>query len=332
MLLGAIGSIANLLTGYYLIWLLLVLGWAVALPATWPDSARTGGRSVRVTVASAVLPVVAIIAIVILNLRVIQADIFYKNAQGFYGLGQPQAALPLFQAALERAPNQARYYTGFSQAYLGLAAVQTDPAGLENVLDQAETALKKAQKLNPLYTEYTANLARLQERWARLSPNLVDQQKHYELSDQYYRSALRLSPNNGTLSAEWSQLNQRQGDLYSLLARSATDPSAQQDFYKKAIDTYLAGLSRGQESGLYLGLASAYEATNQYLPAIEQYRQLAVIGGAPGMELWLVYRRMAELYLKLDDPIQARALANEALKVTPVANMAEIESWISTLP
>jgi tetratricopeptide (TPR) repeat protein len=357
MLFASTDAIANLLTGYYVELLVLILVWAFVLPADWPDTLAYGEVSIPAAIGFVVLPIVAIVASNLLNLQSIQADIIYKTAMQFDAQGQPQVAVPVFQRAIERSPNEDYYYLFLGRAYLNLTGTLTDATQREATLVQAETELKRAQQLNPLNTDHTANLARLHSQWALLSTTPEARKQHIDASDQYYQKALKLSSNNVGLWVEWGKLNlqlennlpqtqtiisktlaldntyvpdyQLQGDYYTAEARSTADPAAQQAFLQQAIAAYQAGLQRAQDAGLLVGLANAYEATNQLKAAIDQY-QLLITMGAPGIEPWRVYRRMGELALALKDPVQARAFGEQALSVAPDANKAEIQTWISS--
>ncbi len=351
-------SIANLLTGFYVLLLLLILGWAAVLPIEWPEAASRDDFALPTLLGYAVLVVVALAASVILNLRIVQADIIYKTAMDFDSRGQPQVAVPLFRYALDRAPNEDYYYLFLGRAYLNYTSLLTDATQRENTLIQAESELKTAQHLNPLNTDHTANLARLNSQWAILNPKPEDRQKHIDLSNQYYQTAVSLSPNNVGLWVEWGKLTlqlvgnitrtqeiathafdldktyvptyQVQGDVYAQEARSTT-AAAQKELYQKAIDTYQAGLTRSKDGGLYLGLATAYEATTQYSQAISAYQQIADLG-SPGVEPWRLYQRMAQLSLVISDTTQARTLAQKALAAAPDANKTDLQNWIKTLP
>ncbi len=352
-------SIANLLTVYYWEMLLLILVWAAMLPPTWPDVLIRSGYSLPSAIGFVVLSAMALLLSDFLNLRIIQADIIYKTGMQFDGQGQPQIAVPVFQWAIERSPNEDYYYLFLGRAYLNLTGTLTDATQRESTLNQAESELKRAQQLNPLNTDHTANLARLNSQWALLSTNPAERQQRIDLSDQYYQKALQLSPNNVVLWVEWGKLNlslennlprtqeiisktlaldttylpdyQLQGDFYMAEGRATTDKTVQQAYFNQAISAYQVGLQRGQDGGLELGLANAYEATNQYKSAIEAYAVLATLN-VPGVEAFRVYRRMGELSVALNDLAQAHAYADQALSLAPEANKAEIQDWIKTLP
>ena len=171
--------------------------------------------------------------------------------------------------------------------------------------------------------------------------------------------AVSLSPNNVGLWVEWAKLTlqlqnditttqtlltqafnidttyeptyQVQGDLYLARARATTDAAAQAALYKQAQSTYETGLKYGQDANLNLGLATVDEATGQLQAAIDQYQQLIQLG-TPGLEVWRVDQRIANLYVLLKNTAQVQAFASQALSAAPQANKAEVQTWMATLP
>ena len=120
---------------------------------------------------------------------------------------------------------------------------------------------KTARGLNPLNTDHTANLARLNRRWAELAADAAVRTLHAQASNTYYSQAVQLSPNNAGLWNEWAALEFQvlndqasaqkyldqslsidqefeqtyllQGDLYSTQARAITDTVAQKPCIRK---------------------------------------------------------------------------------------------------
>jgi tetratricopeptide (TPR) repeat protein len=358
-LLSSTDAIAALLTTFYLTLLAFILVWAVVLPLAAGDSSRQSNVSLPAIIGYIALPLAAIFAVVTFNLKSVQADIIYKTGMQFDGQGQPQVAVPLFRYALDHSPNEDYYYLFLGRAYLNLTSMETDANQRESTLQQAESELKTAQSLNPLNTDHTANLARLNSQWAVQSTVAAERQQHIDESYNYYSEATKLSPNNIGLWVEWGKLTlqlqnnitrtqellthafdidptyqttyQVQGDLYLAEARSITDTVAQQAFFKQAVNTYQAGLKLGPDTNSYLGLATAYESTGQYQAAVDQYQLLLKLG-APGLEAWRVDQRIANLYVLLKDTVQVQAFANQALSAAPQANKAEVQTWMVTLP
>ena len=73
-------------------------------------------------------------------------------------------------------------------------------------MQQAENDLLKAQALNPLNTDHTANLARLYSYWAAYATTPEERQQRAEKSSQYFSRAVALSRNSALLWDEWASL------------------------------------------------------------------------------------------------------------------------------
>ena len=350
------------LTLYYALMLITLLGWASALPDSASGNRAGNLRSGAAWLGYLGLPLIALVFSVTLNLQVIQADVVYKTGLQADEQGQPVVSIPLFNRTLELAPSQDFYYLFLGRAYLN--ASNTVPAEQRDELfATAEGKLKDARAINPLNTDHTANLARLNKQWALISTAADQRQQHAQTSDQYYAEAVRLSPNNAGLWNEWALLNfevlgdtaqaqakldqslaldatfdqtyQFQGDLYAAQARQATDPAVQQDFYAKAVAVYQKGVEAAEKRnssllGIRLGLANVYVTTNQIQPAIEQYLVVAQLNAGPNQ--WKVLQALGELYRQTGDLAQARKFGEEALNLAPEANKADLQNWLNALP
>jgi tetratricopeptide (TPR) repeat protein len=376
----ALGAgIATVLSEYYLLLGLLVAGLAWALGRT-PDyqrgqAGRAGARTWRAAaaasasplalVAASVLPLAAIGLSVYLNLRPIQADILYKTGLQFDDSGQPQLAVPLYERALQLAPTEDYYYLFLGRAYLNATEQVTDLAQKEAFLQTAHGQLLKALDLNPLNTDHTANLARLNRRWAEiLAGDTAKRAEHVTASVGYYTQATRLSPNNAGLWNEWAALvmdlqgeldtaqqyldrsfaldekyeltYQYQARLYTLRAGRETDPAAQAEWLAQAETMLQQGIALAQARGLstasyYLDLGLAYRQMGNAAAAISALQQVLAAGGAPGAEPWRVYVSIAELFLQLGDAGQARSNAELALQNAPESERAAIQTWLDSL-
>ena len=140
------------------------------------------------------------------NLRVTQADIAYKMADPFTNSNQLLLATKLYDHALELAPNEDYYYLFLGRSYLEYAKTIQDEAGMQSLVERAERDLKIAQKINPLNTDHTANLARLYSWWATKTDDPTAKEERGMISNDYYARAIILSPNNSTLWGEWAIL------------------------------------------------------------------------------------------------------------------------------
>jgi len=66
--------------------------------------------------------------------------------------------------------------------------------------------LLEAQQINPLNTDHTANLARLNTRWAE-SVAEDERADRIDISAEYYEGAMSLSPNNAVIINEYARLS-----------------------------------------------------------------------------------------------------------------------------
>jgi len=372
MLVASAEKLAGVMTFLYGVLFVILLGLAAALSAreAWSGGAFTRSPSGRSTSPEWVflelfgyigLPLAALFLVFIFNLQVIQADIVYKVGLQFEDQGQAQVAIPLYQRANALSPGEDYYYLFLGRAYLNVSSALTDPAERDRHLQDAENGLLTARKLNPLNTDHTANLARLNRQWAMLTNDPTLRAEKAQTSNNYYQQALSLSPNSVVLMDEWAALDlqvledpettqarldkslsiddtyeqtyQLQGDLYVWRARHETDATKQQAYYQKAIEVYVKGIevaSRRQANAtnMHVGLASAYIATQQLQPAIDEYRRL-IEAGAPGLNKWQIYQAIAELYRQLGDTAQARIYAQQALDSAPEDKKAELQNWFN---
>lgn len=372
-LLASANAVAATLTVFYLLAALLVVCLAAALVvemplvSQWRAGPRGRGlanRSPLAVIAYLSLPIVAVLTSIFLNMQFIQADVIYKTGLQFDDTGQPQAAVPLFERALALAPSEDYYYLFLGRAYLNVTNSLTDEAQRDQILSQAEQQLQVARRLNPLNTDHTANLARLNRRWAEVSTDANLRAQRAAAADAYYRQSVQLSPNNAGLWNEWAALafqvngdavsaQQKldtsfaldtlfdqtyllQGDLYAWQARQVAQPEAQQAAFQKAIDAYLAGIavaeSRGAPAGsLRANLAAGYVAAGRLADAIAAYQEVLDRAEA-GVDPWRVNLAISELYAQLGDARQARAYAQSALQVAPDTDKPNVQAWLDQLP
>jgi tetratricopeptide (TPR) repeat protein len=310
---------------------------------------------------------VAVVLSITLNLNNIQADIIYKTGLQFDDAGQPLAAIPLYQRSLALAPGEDYYYLFLGRSYLNATNQQTDATQRDQLLTDANNQLLAAQKLNPLNTDHTANLARLNRRWAELATDPNVRTQHAQASDKYYSEAVLLSPHNVGLWNEWAALDFQvnnnptaaqqhldqsfaldthfdqtyllQGDLYSTEARAITDTVTVQALYAKAIGDYQIGISDAVESGstnlpsLRVNLASAYVGSGQPQNAIAIYQQLLTSGDS-GIDQWRIYLALSQLYAQTGDKAQARTNAQLALQAIPSTDTTDrqsVQQWLTSL-
>jgi tetratricopeptide (TPR) repeat protein/O-antigen ligase len=373
-LLTSANSVAATLSIFYMWMAIVVAGMAAALAIeAWPvGSGRAAARgrglintSPVAMIAYVTLPVLVVALSIFLNLQNIQSDIIYKTGLQFDDAGQPQAAIPLFKLSLALTPGEDYYYLFLGRSYLNATNQQTDAKQRDQLLAEAQNQLEEARKLNPLNTDHTANLARLNRRWAELASDPAVRAQHAQASDRYYSQAVMLSPHNAGLWNEWaalefqvnsdltgaqSHLDQSfaidkefdqtyllQGDLYATQARQITDTVASKAMFEKAITVYQAGLAISKDtpstSNLSINLASAFVGAGRPQDAIAVYQQM-LASNTPGVNQWQLYLALSQLYAQTGDMAQARTNAQLALQAVPANDTTDqksVRDWISRL-
>jgi tetratricopeptide (TPR) repeat protein len=217
-------------------------------------------------------------------------------------------------------------------------------------MQQAESDLLKAQMLNPLNTDHTANLARLYSSWAAYATTPEDRQLRAEKSSTYFSRAVALSRNSATLWDEWAslflfelqqpdeaysrlkhaeQIDPKYHRTYALLGEyylrkaSADDNAAvKQDHLRQAADNLVAALelpTPGEPTAKFnyaQMLGSAYLQLGQSQGALDAYMQ-ALKNAPTGAETWRIQETLARLYAQAGDPENALLHLQYALNDAP---------------
>ncbi|MFB0546380.1 MAG: tetratricopeptide repeat protein [Anaerolineae bacterium] len=272
------GKVAGVLIPYYLALFLFILITAGALlrrtdlpPRSW----RYGNWWLYPPLLVGVVWVVAT-----MNLKVIMADIYYKQASPYEGAGQWDSSIAMYRQALNLAPNEDFYFLFMGRAALEKAQRLPDnpadaslrltlgtllrPTPIEQQqlanagrgvwLALSEIALRRALELNPLNTDHSANLGRLYRTRGGLTTDRAQRFAELSQSADYYRQATSLSPHNAQLFNEW-------GSVYYLMGQ-----------YDKALEKYQRSLSLDPLfADTYVYLGDVYQALNQPDKALEAH-------------------------------------------------------------
>jgi tetratricopeptide (TPR) repeat protein/O-antigen ligase len=294
--LDQIDRIGGLLSQYYIFLFGLLFILALFLPEDW--ASKVGVRSLAPILA----PIAMILVILVAywtNVRVIHSDIAFKMAEPFANSNQWAVATFIYKRALELAPNEDHYYLFLGKSYLEQAKDVSSVEEQDALVQQAENDLKVAQKINSLNTDHTANLGRLYSWWAGRTNNPEIRSERARIASEYYRTAVKLSPNNPNLWNEWAILymdvlgdpsggfdrlshsleldNQYSwthsilGDYYLRLARTSQDTTEKLEFFNKSIkhynDSVQVSTNRETEAkvGYLVSLGNVYiELANNY--------------------------------------------------------------------
>ncbi|MCD6289745.1 MAG: tetratricopeptide repeat protein, partial [Anaerolineae bacterium] len=253
-------------------------------------------------------PVIALMTIVILvpvilhvSINPIRADVLFKQAQQFDGEHRWANSILLYQRALDLAPKEDYYYLFLGRAQLEQARAIKDPAERDRLLHQALATLTRAQKLNPLNTDHTANLARLYRNWGELMTDPAERERLWKKSIEYYEIAIRLSPHAAHLYNECGLMHFLLGDLYRQQGKQAEVEKQIElalaryqrslDLDQKYTQTYLLLGDLYRTQGKMAKAASAYEKALELTP--KQPKVWGVLG--------YVYAQLG----RLDDAIAA---------------------------
>jgi tetratricopeptide (TPR) repeat protein len=371
---GAGGSDLNsqltMVAGHFAVftWLLVIWMVAAGVVYAWPmlrDHRLPSLSHAALSLGVGVVMTIAIFVIIsTVNIALVRADIIYKQGQQFDNQGNWVSSIELYRRALNARRTEDHYMLFLGRALLEQAK-QAKPEGayklpesptLGDVLDltpeaisqmgqgellrAAEVVLKEAQRVNPLNTDHTANLARLYRSWADLTTNNPElRQTMLDKSLEQYNKAVTLSPNAAHLWNEKGNAHLARGEddqaeaayLHSL----DIDPRFDQtymllaDFYEnhEQFDKSLKLLEQGLEYlpgrpqlYSYLGVAKARLGDTQ--GAIDA--NLAVLKAQPG-NLGAM-RNLALLYRDSGDIDSSIKWAEQAISLTPADNKDEIKN------
>jgi tetratricopeptide (TPR) repeat protein len=338
----------RLISRFYFAGILVVLWLAVVLT---DDHLVEKTAAHRWSPFGAALILISVIAgAVITNIRVVQADIVFKIAEPFTRSGQWQVAIAIYNRANELAPHEDYYFLFLGRAFLEHAKTLPTETEKDRFFQDAELELKKAQSLNPLNTDHTANLARLYSMWASFAQETETRQQRGNVSSEYFSRALALSRNSAMLWDEWAtlylftlqqpeealeklarakEIDPKYHRTYALLAEyylrkavAENDATAQREAFLQAAENLKAALqmsTTGEPSAKFnyaQMLAGAYVQLSQLPDAIESY--LAAIQYAPsGVALWQIHEALARLYAQVGDPANATIHLQYALQDAP---------------
>ena len=334
--------VANTLTIYYLFLLFLLLALATALmreaalpPRTW----RIANWWLY-----PILIVGLIWIILMTNLNVIRADIYYKQGQAYDNKQSRDAAIELYKKALTLAPNEDFYYLFLGRAFLERAQATNDPAQRVAFLDQGLNVLLQARIINPLNTDHSANLARYYRTLGGMASDPADKEKYLNQALEYYRQATSLSPHNAQLFNEWGLVYFMRGDYDRTMEKYQQSLALDQEFeqtYLQLGDLYMAKKELDQAAEAYSKaveldpnqvqahstLGYIYSQQGKLAQAVEE--NLKVLELKPND--YASHKNLAILYQQLGGIDEAIAEAEAALSLAPENDRASLEGYIAQL-
>ncbi|OQY24985.1 MAG: hypothetical protein B6I34_03010 [Anaerolineaceae bacterium 4572_32.1] len=323
--------VAGVLVLFYVMAFLLLL--ALALLLYWQDRSPKPFRAARgvYSLAHPIIILVVILVIWLTNVNVIRADIIFKQGSPYEQGKHWAAAVEVYKHALDVAPHEDFYYLYLGRAYLELSKdSQLQAAQKLAVLEECRNALQEAQKLNPLNTDHSANLARLYSSWAVLTKDPDERAARIEQAFKYYEQATSLSPHNAQLFNEWGQVYMTAGHFDKALEKLEQSLALDQEFdmtYFALADLYynskqLELAAEMYEKGLALNpqvtrawsfLGVIYAQLGRYEEAIEA--NLHVLDRQP--ENFDALKNLTLLYRDTEQLDQALIYAQRAAQVRP---------------
>ena len=356
------------------IWVILA-GTIWAWPWLRDKRLPAGNRTVLTAVAGAVLAVMMFMAISSANIGLVRADIIYKQGQQFDSQRNWVSSIELYRRALKARTTEDHYMLFLGRGLLeqaklapadatpilpadpklsdvlALEPAQINQMSRSDLLTAAEVVLLQAQRVNPLNTDHTANLARLYRTWADLTPD--DPEARQALLDEsiaQYELAVTLSPNAAHLWNEKGNAHLAQGerdlaeeiylhslsidDLYDQTYLLLADFYDGNEEYGKSVELLQDGIAKidasprdSVTSGLYSYLSVAQARSGDTQGAVDA--DLNVLKLSP--DNIGAMRNLALLYRDLGQYPEAINWANQAIDATNPERIADIKQLRSIL-
>ena len=323
--------------GLYYAALFVVIG-AAALALLFDDAGTAMFDWIRSPLTAIVAPVLIVVVTVFVyttNFSGIAADILYKVGLNFDNASQWDRSIAVYERALSLQPSQDFYALFLGRAYLESSRAITDSAKRSSSLQASQNVLTQARQINPLNTDHSANLARLQRTWATLDDGTDPHSPHLQQSIQYYQDTLRLSPNTAHLHDELAQTYLQADDTDKALEQLNTALALDQlypqtylylgEYYRtqgdtaKAADYYLGALAidptalMNPDNTLMNGVASVFSLPGILPRAILSYT--ALISASP--DSIPAHLSLAGLYKNSGQSNLAQRELEEAVKRAP---------------
>ncbi len=364
---GIADRLATLVLRYYgLIFILMALAglallWEEPLPREW-------GEFWSPLILIGLLALSAAVVIAPAGYNLIRADIIYKQGGVFAGssnANEKQIGIAHYEKALEYVPREDYYNLFLGKAYLELAQglpAETTPEQREFIFLKTEEILTHARKINSLNTDHSANLARFYKSWAAriasdLSAEGLTAAQQTALTNQYdrllqqseedYKIALTLSPNNPII---WNELAQLYAIDYGDDVKFQETISQSLEVDDEFEQTWMLLGDMRSSKGDLAGAVAAYQQSleirnnctvRRVLGTLQAQQNLwaetvatleeAVEKCPQSSELWDIYRVQAIAYANLGQIEAALQTATLALQAAPDAQKSTIEQLIAQL-
>ncbi|MBC7235897.1 MAG: tetratricopeptide repeat protein, partial [Chloroflexi bacterium] len=344
-------DVPNLIYEYYLTIGVLWVGLAIFLYAQSPE-AVLGGQSASRDTATRIstfaiyglLFVVCLLFVDSANIRIVKADVIYKQGLRYDRAANWEQAIRFYEQAVEAAPSEDYYRLFYGRALMERAKLEKDEALRNAYFEKALRALAQARELNPLNTDHTANLARIYRTWAEYDADPAKRQEKLEKALELYAQAIELSPNNAQLWDEWGLVHYMLGDLDGAMAKYEhslkLDPQYAQTYlfmgevhlkrreWQKVIETHERALElEGNLIQAWSTVGYAYSQLGNWQKAIEANEK--VLARVP--DDYGTIKNIAILYNQAQKYDQALIYARRALELAPEKDRETIARFVAQL-
>jgi tetratricopeptide (TPR) repeat protein/O-antigen ligase len=198
------------------------------------------------------------------NLKVAQADIYYKFALSSEETGKIDEAIALYRHAIQLTPRWDQYYASLGWAYGLKATTASDASERTALFEESRKALDHARQMSPLDPDIATKLGHVYWNWGGLTPDPGQRAEKLEAALAHYQQAVTLSPlNHGRLLKDnIVKTYLRLGATYTAIGKL----SQAEETYQKANEM----APDGHEG--HKGLASVYLQLGRIDEALEEAR------------------------------------------------------------
>jgi tetratricopeptide (TPR) repeat protein len=195
-------------------------------------------------------------AIIVTNVKPIQADIYYKQGLKTEKEQRWDETIQLFNKAVSLAPFQDNFHTDLSRALIEKSNMANNRTEKSQLFEEILKTLTHAQQLNPLTPDHYANIGLLYLKWADIASSQEERKKYLDLADFYYEKAAKLDPHNTQIYDCWAIAYIMKGD------------------YDGALKRLTLSLSKDNRYGYtYFILGELYYAQGRLPEAVNAYQQ-----------------------------------------------------------
>ena len=307
----------------------------------------------------------AILSVVTLNLRPLQADILYAKTWSKTNARDFGAAALIFDQLIVMAPTEPDYQRFADKLYIGMISNTANDNEKERYYTAGIEHVKTANALEPLLVSNTMALAEFYRLGGEITRDPALRDVRFLLANTYYAAALKIKPSRVDYWLGWASLcaskgdiacatdkidsalaanskaesiYQFTGDLFSVYASSITEPDARTQAFTTALKAYQteADLLTNKNANpvlAFLGMGNVYENLKQVDQARAAYLQAVQFGNdSPNSPIsWQVYQRIAVLSSELKDPLMQREYLQKAIASAPDDQKAALNDQLNKL-